>query len=220
MANRTTNLTCVALVGAELFVGVTMLAGYQAWVEPGAPRHKQQAAPAPVAIAVSPAPPPLQESALPAPTLPAKKPLAAVPVPAARKAQPPPQQQPKPVKLSALTPAEPAAAPVPVALPQPQQLAPTPAPAPAAPPPNPVSITQRGIEALNARDFTAAVTLLRQARAQQPGNPDLGYLLGMALEKSGEPGAAIDAFRSCTAGPYESIARSHVKALAKRLGKQ
>lgn len=35
---------CLILIAAELFLGATMLAGYQAWVEPGAPRHRQHAA--------------------------------------------------------------------------------------------------------------------------------------------------------------------------------
>ena len=48
-------------------------------------------------------------------------------------------------------------------------------------------------------------------------NPDLGYLSGMALENLGQPGAAIDAFRSCTSGPYAQIAKGHVKTLLSKL---
>jgi Tetratricopeptide repeat len=63
-------------------------------------------------------------------------------------------------------------------------------------------LIQKGIAALNTRDFGTALVLFRQARQLQPGNPDLGYLMGVALESTGEPGAAIDAFRSCQSGPY------------------
>lgn len=220
MANRT-NLICLAIAGAELFAGVTMLAGYQAWVEPGAPRHKQQSQPPPAAAPAAAVPPPAVIVAPPLPAQPTPPPAEPIKVLApARK--PRPLQQPRPAAAKPNAAAAPVA-PVPVAMPQPRQL-PAPAavpapPPPPPPPPSPVSITQRGIEALNARNFASAVTLLRQARTQQPANADLGYLLGMALESTGELGAAIDAFRSCTSGPYESIARSHVKALAKRLGK-
>ena len=57
------------------------------------------------------------------------------------------------------------------------------------------------------------------ARSLQPGNPDLGYLRGMALENLGQPGAAIDAFRLCTSGPYAQIAKGHVKTLLAKIGK-
>lgn len=78
---------------------------------------------------------------------------------------------------------------------------------------------QRGIAALNSRDYAGALTLFRQARQAQPRNPDLGYLTGLALENQSEFGAAIDAFRSCTSGPYAQIAKNHVKMLVDKLRK-
>lgn len=230
MKNRT-NAACLAIVAAELFAGVSMLAAYQAWIQPAAPRNQAKVAesaaapvapppptttpaPAPAAAPPAPVPVPVVEAPPPAPA-PAPPPAAVRKPIASPGAKPKSAAQPKPA-LTATAPA-PAPVPVPIASPQPRQLTNT-APAPA-PTPNAVSLAQRGIDALNARDFATAVTLLRQARTQQPNNADLGYLLGMALESTGEVGAAIDAFRSCTSGPYESIARSHVKTLAKRLAK-
>jgi hypothetical protein len=222
--NKKSTVTCLILIGAELFAGVTMLAGYQAWIQPGAPRNHTQtkteaAAPVPAApVPAAPVPAPVQASAVeppavvqtaPAPAPPPsaspktaapKRPVAAsaAQLPQARPAQPPPS---RPI------------APVTIPSPTPRQLTPAPAPEQHA------TLTQRGMVALNARDFSGAASLLRQARQAQPANPDIGYLLGMALEGSGEFGAAIDAFRSCKSGPYEQIARSHVKGLLKKLGK-
>ncbi len=95
-----------------------------------------------------------------------------------------------------------------------------PPPAPLAQATDPATFLQRGMAALNSRDVPAAVILLRQARQLQPANADVGYLMGMALEGTGEFGAAIDAYRSCKSGPYQQIAQSHVMALVKKLGKQ
>ena len=241
------SVTCFAIIAGELFAGVTMLAAYQAWIQPGAPRF--QAAQAKAAAA----------PVIPAPALVTLPPLPAIEVPPQQQTPPAPQQQPvvtvapaappkaapavvvvapkRPAALAVQTkppvPArQPAVAPAPprLGLPQQQHQATVVPPAPApiaspiprqlAPANDPATILQRGMTALNSHDFAAAVTLLRQARQMQPANADLGYLIGMALEGTGELGAAIDAFRSCKSGPYQQIARSHLKALVKRLGKQ
>ena len=201
------------------------LAAYQAWIQPGAPRfHGQakaaEASAAPVAaVVVAPVP------VVPAVTAPAPKAAAPAVVVVAPKRPIAVAAQPKP-QIPAR---QPAAAPVPrPGLPPHQATVVPPAPGPIAsplprqltPPNDPATSLQRGMTALNSHDFAAAVTLLRQARQMQPANPDLGYLMGMALEGTGELGAAIDAFRSCQSGPYQQIARSHLKALVKKLGKQ
>lgn len=175
------SVTCLAIIAGEFFVGITMLAAYQAWIQPGAPRFQAQAkvveTPSPSAVVVGQAPPvPSPVSGLPAVAQPEPK------VPASRPA-PTPQESTAPAN-------------------------------------DPATILQRGMAALNSQDFPAAVTLLRQARQMQPASADLGYLMGMALEGTGEFGAAIDAFRSCKYGPYRQIAHSHVKALVNKLGKQ
>ena len=231
------SVTCFAIIAGELFTGVTMLAAYQAWIQPGAPRFHAQAkaaeasaAPiAPVVVApapVVPAPAIVEVLQPPPPVAVAPVPKAAAPAvvvapkrPTAVAAQPKPQ-----------TPArQPAVAPTPRLGSPPHQatvIPPAPGPIPSplprqlTPHNDPATSLQRGMTALNSHDFAAAVTLLRQARQMQPANPDLGYLMGVALEGTGELGAAIDAFRSCKSGPYQQIARSHLKALVKKLGKQ
>ena len=220
------SVTCLAIIAGELFAGVTMLAAYQAWIQPGAPRFQTQAkvAEIPVASAVvvaqaPPIPSPVPDATeVPQPqqaVVVPKRPVAvfAQPKPKVSASLPAPMQQspaPRPnVQRHQAMAAPPA--PVPIASPIPHLLAPSNYPATA---------MQRGIAALNSRDFPAAVTLLRQARQMQPANADLGYLMGMALEGTGEFGAAIDAFRSCQSGPYRQIAHSHVKALVKKLGRQ
>lgn len=70
---------------------------------------------------------------------------------------------------------------------------------------------------LNAGQWPSAIESFDAARKLQPNNPDLGYLSGMALENLGQPGAAINAFRSCTSGPYAQIAKGHVKTLISKL---
>ena len=70
---------------------------------------------------------------------------------------------------------------------------------------------------LNAGQWPSAIESCDAARNLQPNNPDLGYLSGMALENLGQPGAAINAFRSCTSGPYAQIAKGHVKTLISKL---
>jgi Flp pilus assembly protein TadD len=83
--------------------------------------------------------------------------------------------------------------------------------------PAPADLIQQGADLLGTRNFEGALKLFEQARQAQPGNPDLGYLMGMALEQMGQLGAAIDAYRTCTSGPYAQIARTHVQTLAARL---
>ncbi len=220
------SVTCIAIIAGELFAGVTMLAAYQAWIQPGAPRFLAHAkvaeTPAASAVAIAQAPP--IPSPVPAAVeVPQPKPAIALPKrPAAAVAQPKPKvpaSQPSPTHVLSPAPRPSVqqqvtvapSAPAPIASPLPRQLEPT---------QDQATVIQRGMAALNSRDFTTAVALLRQARQMQPANADVGYLMGMALEGTGEFGAAIDAFRSCKSGPYQQIAHSHVKALIKKLGKQ
>jgi predicted Zn-dependent protease len=167
-----------AILGIELLVGLVMLAGYQAWVQPGAPRNQSVSAPAAT---------PLETAA------------AAVTEPA------------RPQSMPTHTPAPVAREPRPAALPKPAVAK---APRKSG---SPADLVAQGQAALNARDYAGALKLLNQAQAAAPANPDLGYLRGLALENLGQPGAAIDAYRSCTSGPYTQIAANHVKMLASKL---
>ena len=57
-------------------------------------------------------------------------------------------------------------------------------------------ITQAG-RAMQKGDTTKAVSLARQAVAENPANADAWLTLGAAYSASGNPGAARDAYRSC-----------------------
>ena len=65
-----------------------------------------------------------------------------------------------------------------------------------------------------------ALGLFRRVRQVQPGNHDVGYLMGMALEQAGRLDEAMLAYKSCTKGNYASVAGGHVKMLAKKLTRQ
>ncbi len=204
-------LTCFAIIAGELFAGVTMLAAYQAWIQPGAPRFHTQV-PAVSTVVVAQAPPipsPVQVPQLQLAVVVTKRPVAVVAQPKPKA----PANQPAPPHPSAQQQVMVAPPPAPIAIASsiPRQLAPA---------TDPATFLQRGMAALNSRDFPVALTLLRQARQLQPANADLGYLMGLGLEGTGEFGAAIDAYRSCKSGPYQQIAHSHVMALVKKLGKQ
>ena len=191
------------LIGLELALAAAMAIGYIAFIQPTAPRYHQAAAkvvlPVPIPVA-------------PAPVI-----VAPVTAPPAILAHP------------KVTPAKPRPNPAPTAakVPSPKvpALLPTPAPVPVLSPiATPVEVKlspdefiRRGMMSLNAGQWPSAMESFDAARKLQPNNPDLGYLSGMALENLGQPGAAIDAFRSCTSGPYAQIAKGHVKTLVSKL---
>ena len=199
----TRNFT-LGLIGLELALAAAMAIGYIAFIQPTAPRYHQAAA----AKVVLPVPIPVA----PAPVI-----VAPVTAPPAILAHP------------KVTPAKPRTNPAPTAakVPSPKvpALLPTPAPVPvlsviAAPVEvklSPDEFIRRGMVSLNAGQWPSAMESFDAARQLQPNNPDLGYLSGMALENLGQPGAAIDAFRSCTSGPYAQIAKGHVKTLVSKL---
>jgi Flp pilus assembly protein TadD len=58
-------------------------------------------------------------------------------------------------------------------------------------------LTQAG-RALQKGDSAKAVSLARQAVAENPANADAWLTLGAAYQASGNGGAAKDAYRSCT----------------------
>ena len=185
----------ISLIGLELAVAAAMAIGYIAFIQPTAPRYHQAAAKVvlPVPIPVAPTPVIVAPvTALPAilahrKVTPAKVPVAKVPV--------------KPLPPPALLPAT---VPTPIATPVEVKLSPD-------------EFIRRGMVSLNAGQWPSAMESFDAARKLQPNNPDLGYLSGMALENLGRPGAAIDAFRSCTSGPYAQIAKGHVKTLVSKL---
>ena len=195
----TRNFT-LGLIGLELALAAAMAIGYIAFIQPTAPRYHQAAAkvvlpvpipvaPAPVIVAPVTAPPAIlaHPKVTPAKTSAAKVPVAKIPV--------------KPLSPPALVPAT---VPTPIATPVEVKLSPD-------------EHIRRGMVSLNAGQWPSAMESFDAARKLQPNNPDLGYLSGMALENLGQPGAAIDAFRSCNSGPYAQIAKGHVKTLLSKL---
>ncbi|MBM3735841.1 MAG: tetratricopeptide repeat protein [Acidobacteria bacterium] len=204
----------IAVVGGVVVLGAVMFLVYDMVIRPNAPRNEvAQNEPAPIEPV---APPPADPTAEPPPAPiepPPQVPPVAAPKPATKAGTPK-----APAKGAPASPTAPPA--------QPpfrtgaQVPAPKPPVTPKPEPPKPEEIIKQGMDALNAKDYTRAVGLFRQARELQPSNPDLGYLLGMALENTGEPGAALDAYNSCTSGPYAQIAKNHVKMLAKKLSKR
>lgn len=204
----------LSLIGLELLLAGAMTIGYIAFIQPTAPRYHQ----AVVAKVIAPVPIPV--AATPVETIPVSpaaviaSPVAAPPAVVARPKVPPA----KPRAISAAPPA----AKVPTKT-LPPALLPTPVPSPI-PIPTPVQVKlspgeliRRGMVSLNAGQWPSAIESFDAARKLQPNNPDLGYLSGMALENLGQPGAAIDAFRTCTSGPYAQIAKGHVKTLVAKL---
>ena len=190
----------LSLIGLELALAGAMAIGYIAFIQPTAPRYHQVAAKVvlPVPIPVAPTPVIVAPvTALPAilahrKVTPAKVPVAKVPV-----AKVPVKPLPPPALV-------PATVPTPIATPVQLKLSPD-------------ELIRRGMVSLNAGQWPSAMESFDAARKLQPNNPDLGYLSGMALENLGQPGAAIDAFRSCTSGPYAQIAKGHVKTLVSKL---
>ena len=200
----TRNFT-LGLIGLELALAAAMAIGYIAFIQPTAPRYHQAAAKVvlPVPIPVAPTPVIVAPvTALPAilahrKLTPAKAPVAKVPVAKVPVAKVPVKPLPPPALL-------PATVPTPIATPVEVKLSSD-------------ELIRRGMVSLNAGQWPSAMESFDAARKLQPNNPDLGYLSGMALENLGQPGAAIDAFRSCTSGPYAQIAKGHVKTLVSKL---
>ncbi len=201
----------LGLIGLELVLAGAMAIGYIAFIQPTAPRYHQAAAkvvlPVPIPVEATPIAPapvivaPVAALANPRVT-PVKVPVVKVPV-----------VKVPVVKVPVVK--------VPVRTLPPPALVPAPVPTPVATPVevklSPDELIRRGMVSLNAGQWPAAMESFDAARKLQPNNPDLGYLSGMALENLGQPGAAIDAFRSCTSGPYAQIAKGHVKTLVSKL---
>jgi Flp pilus assembly protein TadD len=80
-----------------------------------------------------------------------------------------------------------------------------------------ISAREQGVRALTAERYAEAVQFFQQARQADPGNPDLAYLTGVALEGTNQIGAAIDAFRSCRAGQYAGQAKDHIAMMIAKL---
>jgi serine/threonine protein kinase len=171
-------------------------------------------APEPVPVASSETqPPPIVEEKTAAvtqpPPAPGKKPTTTNP-PALKPTPNKPGQQQVPMESAARGSSSPVSSPAPT---------PPPTPAPAAPAMTFEEHKNRGIANFNAKRYQAALDEYRQAQRLDPANKDVYYLIGMVYEQTGNLDAAIDAFRQCTAGPYVSVARNHLKTLEKKKGK-
>lgn len=198
----------LSLIGFELLLAGAMAIGYIAFIQPTAPRYHRAAVAKVVlptaveTIAVAPAPVIVARVAAPIAlsVRPKVTPAKARAIPAAPAAKTlPPVVLPTPVS-----------SPIPTRIPPPVQ-------APVQVKLSPDELIRRGMVSLNAGQWPSAIESFDAARKLQPNNPDLGYLSGMALENLGQPGAAIDAFRSCTSGPYAQIAKGHVRMLISKL---
>ena len=193
----------LSLIGFELLLAGAMAIGYIAFIQPTAPRyHRAAVAKMILPTAVAPAPVIVAPVAAPA-----ELSVRAKATPAKGRAIP---------AAPAATTLPPVILPTPVSSPIPTRI-PTSAQVPVMVKLSPDELIRRGMVSLNAGQWPSAIESFDAARKLQPNNPDLGYLSGMALENLGQPGAAIDAFRSCTSGPYAQIAKGHVKTLISKL---
>lgn len=90
---------------------------------------------------------------------------------------------------------------------------------PATPKPTAEEYKQRGVKSLGAKQYDQAIADFRAALSLQSSNGDLRYLMGMAYEGKGLLPEALNEYRKCLSGTYASLARQHVKRLAKKLEK-
>ncbi len=189
-----------AVIGAVILVGLVLIAAYAVWIRPGA----LETAPQPAPVVKTEEPPPVVNPE-PAPAgVPVVVPAPAPAAPGVKKAAAPVKAGPKPSPVSA------APKPGPPAAPKPAE----------PPPPDPAELISQGMKAYNAKQPDEALALYRRAKQAQPGNVDLGYLMGIALEQSGDLESALASFESCTSGNYAGVSRAHVKRLAKKLRKK
>jgi CheY-like chemotaxis protein len=164
------------------------------------------------AASAGPTPAPSSEPAPSASAAPAGSVAAAAPAAAAESvapvatAAPQPAPAAPPAVTAAVAPVVTHPAPPPVAASPPREApvaheAPVePAPAPAAGG-NPIMAAQK---ALSTGDTAKAVSLARQAVANNPGNADAWLTLGAALQASGNGGAAREAYKSCVAQAHSA----------------
>jgi hypothetical protein len=203
-----------AVIALELLAGIAMLFAYRTFIRPQAPHASGK----PVASATQPATtaqPPKTQPETPIPPATATTPPAATvaeaPVPSTS-APVPPRQNPA-TAASATKSSTPSSTPTPIKPPAP------PTPTRAETKSSPTDHIRQGQTHFAAGQYAQALAEYRQARRLVPGNADVGYLMGLTLEKMGQPDAALQAYESCTSGPYAGVAQNHVKRLRKKLGK-
>lgn len=169
------------------------------------------APPAPAPEPPPPAPPP---PASPAPAPSASPPPAPAPVAVAPRPAPAPvvvAPRPAPAPAPARTPPPVAARPAPAPAvarpaPAPAVVRPAPAPAPSPTPSHPTAPAvgvvsandPRIADAMRARDWSTAQSLLRGALRQQPNNAQLHAQLGNVLDRSGNASEALNEYRAAT----------------------
>ncbi len=73
---------------------------------------------------------------------------------------------------------------------------------------------QQGIDALQAQDFAKAKQILADAHAKDPKDPQAAFYYGVALEGTGEPDAAVDAYKKAlTLDPKLAEASQNLSAV-------
>jgi tetratricopeptide (TPR) repeat protein len=73
---------------------------------------------------------------------------------------------------------------------------------------------QQGIDALQAQDFAKAKQILADAHAKDPKDPQAAFYYGVALEGTGEPDAAVDAYKQAlTLDPKLAEASQNLSAV-------
>ena len=95
-------------------------------------------------------------------------------------------------------------------------------PQPAAPAPvlrTADAVLKQGIAFLGSGRYAEALREFEQAQQLSPGNKDIYYLTGQAYHQLGRLDQALNAYRQCTTGAYAAVAKNHVSALEKKLGK-
>lgn len=88
------------------------------------------------------------------------------------------------------------------------------------PPPSCSELIGEGMKLANKRSFAEALDKYQKARRCAPQNPDLCYLMGVALEGLGRLDEALASHRQCTGGTYKQVADSNVDRLEKKLKKK
>ncbi|HEU4388986.1 MAG TPA: bacterial transcriptional activator domain-containing protein [Blastocatellia bacterium] len=76
-----------------------------------------------------------------------------------------------------------------------------------------------GRDLLNSGNYDRALVEFRNASRLEPSNNDVHYLAGIAYDKLGQRGEALEEFTRCKSGTYAAVSAQHVKRLSKQLGR-
>lgn len=86
-------------------------------------------------------------------------------------------------------------------------------------PSHPMALFRQGREKLQARNASAAIALLREAEAGEPGDAEIPLFLGLAFVMSGNLPSALDAYdRALACDPYFFLALASKASVVERMG--